>query len=97
MTVNYNEYSNDKKAFFSKHDNDFNTFTSSMDEYGRYHKEYVFSDGAIWYELMRPEYVTEDIELEVKGVKVKTQIKVKLFRIEFWSTESGSKYYYEKF
>ena len=33
MTVNYNDYTNEKKAFFKKHHNDFRCDTSSMDEY----------------------------------------------------------------
>lgn len=97
MTVNYDEYSNEKKSFFRKHDSDFNTHTSEMDEYGRYSKEYVFKDGAVWYELMGPEYAVEDVELSVKGISIKTKIEVKLFKTEFWSTESCSKYYYEKY
>ena len=45
MTVKYEEYIQDKQAFFNKHDNEFTIQTSSMDEYSRYHKEYIFDDG----------------------------------------------------
>lgn len=55
MTVKYEEYRHDKQAFFKKHDNDFTIHTSSMDEYSRYHKEYMFADGATWYECYSPE------------------------------------------
>lgn len=93
MVVTYNEYMEDKKAFFEKHDYDYTVDTSSMDEYGRYYKTYNFTDGAQWYEAMSPEYVTETIEVKL----VKIDVDIKLFRTEYWSTESGSKYYYEKF
>ena len=42
---------------------------------------------------MSLEYV--DYEVEVKLVKIYKTIK--MFRTEFWSTESVSKYYYERF
>ena len=52
MTVNYNTYNEEKKAFFNKHHNDFRCDTSSMDEYGRYLKTYTFEEGAQWGEAM---------------------------------------------
>lgn len=64
-----------------------------MDEYGRYWKTYVFTDGAVWYEAMCPTY--EQVEVEVKMVII--TVEIKMLRTEFWSTESGSKYYYERF
>ena len=93
MTVTYKEYMNDKRTFFEKHDYNFTTETSPMDEYGRYHKTYSFEDGAQWMETMSPEYVTETVEVKL----VKVDVEIKLFRTEYWNTESGSKYYYEKF
>ena len=72
MTVKFNEYNDDKNNFFKKHDYNFKCDTSSMDEYGHYHKEYVFEDGAIWYEAMSPEYV--DYEVEVKTEEMKLTI-----------------------
>lgn len=94
MTVDIKIYDKEKREFFQKHDNDFSCDTSSMDEYGCYHKEYVFEDGAVWYEVMSPEYA--DYEVEVKLVKIHETIK--MFRTEFWSSDnSSSKYYYEKF
>ena len=94
MTVSYKEYNEMKKNFFEKHDFDFKTNTSSLDEYNRYHKEYIFADGAMWYEVMSPEW--EEVEAEVKYVKVK--VSVKLFRTEFWSSDDAtSRYYYEKY
>lgn len=94
MTVTYNDYVNEKKAFFNKHHNDFRCETSSMDEYGRYYKNYVFADNAIWYETMSPTY--EIAEVEIKLVKV--QVEVKMLRTEFFNTDNASsKYYFEKF
>lgn len=93
MTVTYSEYITDRRNFFRKHDNDFRVQTSGLDEYARYTKTYIFEDGAMWYELMGPEYVTT--ETEVKLVKVK--IDVKMYKTEYWSSESPSKYYYEKY
>lgn len=94
MTVNYNTYKEEKMAFFNKHNNDFRCETSSMDEYGRYWKTYFFEDGARWYEIMSPEYVTQVIEIKM----CKVEVGVKMFRTEFWNTDSSiPRYYYEKF
>ena len=92
MVVNYESYNEDKMAFFKKHDNDFICETSPMDEYGHYWKTYTFADNAIWYEAMVP--VTEETIIVVHECKCK--VEVKFLRTEFWSTESGSKYYYEQ-
>ena len=65
-----------------------------MDEYGRYHKTYVFKDGAVWYETMFPEYVKQNVEIKLCSVEV----EVKMFVTEFWNTDkSETKRYYEKF
>ena len=94
MTVNYNTYNEERKAFFKKHHNYFNCETSYMDCYGRYHKVYSFADGAQWHEIMSPEYVSREVEIKM----CKVMVEVKMFRTEFWSTDnSSSKYYYEKF
>ena len=93
MTTTYEVYANDKKNFFEKHDYNYTINTSSMDKYGRYTKTYNFEDGAVWSELMSPETIEQ--EIEVKFLKVK--VNVELFKTEYWSTESASKYYYEKY
>ena len=94
MTVNCDTYCTEKDRFFKKHKHDFNCQTSPMDESGRYHKEYVFRDGAIWYEVMSPEMVKQEIEIKL----CKMTIEVKMFRIEFWNSDNAvSRYYYEKF
>ena len=94
MTVNYQQYSADKKAFFKQHKNDFECVTSPMDAYGRYYKVYSFADGAQWFENMSPTY--EIGTAMVKCVEVK--VEVKMFRTEYYNTDDAtSKYYYEKF
>lgn len=93
MTVNYETYDNEKTNFFKKHDNDFKVDTSSMDEYGRYWKTYTFEDGANWYEAMSPIEETSKIIIH----ECEVEVKVKFLRVEFWSSEFGSKYYYEQF
>lgn len=94
MTVTYEEYDKDKRNFFKKHNNDFKVTTSPMDEYGRYFKEYSFSDNAVWYESMSPTYEKGTVEIK----KVSVEVQVKMFRTEYWNTEdSKSKFYYQKF
>lgn len=94
MTVNYETYNNEKRAFFKKHHNDFTCDTSSMDEYGRYYKTYSFADNAVWYETMSPEYVSQEIEVKL----CKVTVEVKMFRTEYFNTDDAkSRYYYEKF
>lgn len=97
MTVNYEEYGNAKHDFIKKHGNgEWKVETSPMDEYGRYHKEYIFDDGAIWYEIMSPEYFKQ--EVEVAHTMVKVTVEIKMFRTEFWNSDNAqSKFYYEKF
>ena len=94
MVVNYKEYEELKKRFFEKHDYNYSIETSQMDEYGCYHKEYIFEDGNIWHESYRPTY--EKAVVEIK--KVSVEVEVKMFCTEFWNTEdSKSKCMYEKF
>ena len=94
MTVNYEEYIREKMEFMKKHDHDYFTETSPMNEYGEYWKTYTFKDGAIWYEKMSSHF--EQVEVVVLGAKCK--VDVKLFRTEFWNTEQPtSKFYYEQF
>jgi hypothetical protein len=93
MTTDYKEYSKIKKDFFKKHSLK-KVDTSSMNEYGTYHKEYICEDGAIFYEVMEPEYCRQVVEF--KGVPI--EVEAKLFRTEYWSSDNvQSKYCYEKF
>lgn len=93
MTTNYDEYTKTKQAFLKKHRLD-RVDTSSMDEYGTYHKEYICEDGGIFYEVMSPSY--EKATVTVKGVAV--EVEVKLFKTEYWNSDNAqSKFYYEKY
>lgn len=97
MTVDYKEYMENKQEFIRKHGSgDWKVETSPMDEYGRYHKEYIFDDGAIWYEIMSPEWFKQKVE--VAHTLVTVEVEVKMFRTEFWNSDNAqSKFYYEKF
>lgn len=92
--VDYKGYAEAKQKFMEAHEYDYRIETSPMDEYGRYYKNYIFEDGAIWYETMMPVY--ETVTVEVHKCTVSTEIK--FFRTEFWSSDDAeSCFYYEKF
>lgn len=93
MTVTYEKYTADKKAFLSKHGKKgWSVDTSGMDQYGRYHKIYMCDDGATFTEEMYPTY--EKGEAEIRGIKI--PVEVKMMRIEYYSTDNAdSNYYYE--
>jgi len=93
MTVTYKEYQKEKLGFFEQHNYSYQIDTSSMNEYGVYTKFYNFEDGAQWYERMSPAYRTTEVEVE----KVLIKVEVKLFETEYWSSQSASKLFYEKF
>ena len=93
-TLNYQEYTTKKNAFFEKHKYDFRVSTSPMDVYGRYCKDYIFEDGASWHEVVSPTF--ESATTEIK--KVKINVEVKMLRTEFYNTDDAtSNCYYEKF
>ena len=87
-----------KRAFIEKHRKaDWTVETSAMDADGKYCKVYTFTDGAQLIEVNRPVYETVEAEVEVKGVRVKIQDKVKLFETEAWNTDNAhSVRFYEK-
>lgn len=93
MTVTYGDYLKEQSKFAQKHNKkaELKIYTSPM-ENNRYHKEYCWSDGAMWCEIS--ELITEIVEAEAHGIKVNA--KVNFYRTEFWSTEAPSKYFYEK-
>lgn len=82
-----------KKINFLHESDDWKVKTSPMDEYGRYIKTYVCSNGDVLTEVNRPVY--ETVEVEVKGVK--TEVQVKLFESEMFSNKWGSVFTYDKF
>lgn len=93
MTVTFEEYMNDKIAFAKKHNKkaDCTTYTSPMVN-NSYHKEMCWDDGHNFYEAT--ELIEEIIEVEAHGIK--TRVPVKFWRTEYWSTEAGSKFFYER-
>ena len=92
--VDYNNFVKLKQSFFRKHNSDFQTTTSPMDDLGVYYKTYCFRDGTSWFERMSPEYIQTN--LTVKGISI--PMHVKLLKTEFWNSENAfSKYYYELF
>lgn len=93
-TVTYRDYLDELHAFSVKHNKkaDLQVYTSAMVN-NSYHKEYVWSDGAQFFEVT--DMVTEEAVGEVHGVQV--TFPVTFWRVEFWSTEDAkSKYFYEK-
>ena len=96
--VNYSQYDAEKHEFFKKHDNDFQVYTSPMDEYSRYMKTYLFADNAVWYEVITTakEFILETTG-EVKGIQFPIRQTVKLCETEFWNSDNASsKYLYER-
>ena len=93
MTVSYTEYNKELMAFVQKHNKkaECKIETSPM-ENNIYYKNYYWSDGAAWSE--RTELVSETVEIEKHGLTFKAEIEC--WKTEFWSTESGSKYFYCK-
>lgn len=97
MTTNYTEYRKLKEAFFKRHKHDFTTDTSGMDQHGIYYKTYVFRDGGVWYERNAPVWRKAFAEVEVEGIKVEISKDVKLFEVEYFSSDDAdSRKYYEK-
>lgn len=65
--------------------------TSPM-ENNSYSKHYLAEDGSEMWEFNR--IITEKVEVEVKGIKAKAEIK--LWETECWSTEFKSMYLYQQ-
>ena len=89
----FKEYIDEKVVFSQKHNKkgECKVYTSPMVNNG-YHKEIVWDDGHMWCEVT--ELVTEDVEVEIHGLKTWTTIE--LWKTEYWTTESKSKYLWEK-
>lgn len=82
-----------KKTDFLNQAKDWRVETSPMDKYGKYVKTYICDNGNVLTEVNSPIY--EKVEVEVKGVKLQTQVK--LFESEMFSNKWPSVYTYEKF
>ena len=92
MTVTYKDYNNALVAFAKKHNAKAECKVySSMWENNVYHKEYCWSDGAEFCE--RTELVTETVVAEKHGIQF--EVEKQFYKTEFWSTEFGSRFFYE--
>ena len=82
--MTYLEY---KSAFFKRHRKANWTVRTSGMEHDCYHKDYVFSDGAILSESNRPYYETVSVTVEVHGIPTTISKTIKLFETEAWNTD----------
>lgn len=92
MTYEENIYNQMKSDFMNKHKGALKIYTKPL-EYNRYYKDYCFQDGATWSEIS---WLVEEV-VEVMIRNIKTRVSVKLWKVEYFSTDdSKSRYYYEK-
>lgn len=86
-----------KSEYLKKHGGLEKVDTSTMDEYGRYHKEYFAADGSMLYEVNGPVWMDVEFTADVHGVTIRKVEKCKFFQTEAWtSTDARSEYYIEK-
>lgn len=86
--VAMNEFYEAQRNFLNKHD-------CRMEQSGDckcYYKNWMSEDGSFMVEINR--IITEEVEVEVKGIKCKVQVK--LFETECYSSEFGSMYMYQR-
>ena len=81
------EYIND---FIRKHGCNWEVHTSPLREDGYYIKTYIFDDFTSLYELNRPIFETISVEVEVKGIKIPVETRVKLLESECWNTDDAT-------
>lgn len=93
MEVSFETYLNDLHEFAQKHNasGEFKLFTSGLED-DKYTKAYAWEDGAQFFEVN--EKIWEHAEVEIHGLRVPTYIE--LWRTEYWSTDYGSRYVYQK-
>lgn len=91
-TVKYETYDSDKITFFKKHNFDYSVHTTDFENEG-YCKYYIFDDGAEFWEKVN--FITEEVEVTAHGITVKAPVK--FCKTEYWSTESASKWLYERY
>lgn len=90
-TVDSTTFYNEKLDFFKKHDMDYQVLTLEQED-NKYLKTYCFNDGAVWYELM--DKIEEVVDATAHNIVIHT--KVQFARTEYWTSESGSKFFYER-
>ena len=85
-----------KIDFIKKHDCDYQIHTSNLSENGTYHKEYIFNDGAILYEVNTIITELKEITFEVNGLQYNKTVEVLQNRTELWTTDDAhSVYFYD--
>ena len=95
IEVKITVWTEEKQKFFKKHNFDYHVITDSL-ENNRYLKTYCFEDNATWYELMGQVEEPVEVTVELHGIPVTIKQTVKFSKTEYWSTESASKYFYER-
>lgn len=90
--VTYQEYNKDFLDFNSRHGHAWHVETTDIIN-NSWMKIYTFGDGAKWWESIGPSF--ESVDVVCKGVHLR--LPVKLLRVEYWTSESSSKFYYDKF
>ena len=94
-TVTYKEYMEDLQKFIEKHSKkyDYRVETSPFVD-NRYHKEYLFEDGATFMEVNNMD-VAELVEVQAHGMTFTTEIH--FIKHEYWSTDDAvSKFWFER-
>lgn len=86
----FTQYEEEKIAFFKKHNMNYIVHTSGLNN-DSYHKEYIFEDGAVFYESSMK---VEEVQI-VEAHGLKTRVPVTYMKTEYWTSESGSKTFYE--
>ena len=90
--VSMSDYYKTVQEFVSKHQ--VNKVETSELVNGQWHKNYLCEDGSAGTEVNRTVY--ETVEVEVKGLKIK--VEVKLLETEWFDTDnSHSVYMYQKY
>ena len=92
--VSFREYLDDLKQFAYKHNTESNVKEFTTPLVGdKWSKTIVWEDGAEWHEVS--ELIWEEVEVYAHGCRVQTHVE--LYRTEYWSTESGSKFVYQPY
>lgn len=92
--VSMKEYYEVQSKFVSKHEHEISKVERSPFTDNQWHKTYLCEDGALGTEINRIVY--EQVEVEVKGLKVK--VEVKLLETEWFDTDNGtSTFMYQKY
>ena len=92
VEVSFKEYMNELTAFAKEHNEKggCKEYTTAF-ENDTWSKTIAWEDGAEWCETTS--HVLEPVHASVHGIQTTTYVE--MYRTEFWSTQSGSKYMYQ--